>query len=112
VKKEGFVVAAAVFSAMEADRIITLLKVNSIPAYKIGGATDMYTLSASRTMQEIYVPEEDLELAKQIIGNVSTSQDLSLDDSPKTPRSARVAALITLILLIAGIVFSFIHDFM
>ncbi|MBP7059704.1 MAG: hypothetical protein KBA87_04690 [Lachnospiraceae bacterium] len=66
-KKERFAVVTAVFSAMEAERIITLLKVNSIPAYKVSGATDLYSLSYARTMQEIYVSEENLELAKQII---------------------------------------------
>ena len=66
-KKERYTVATAVFSTIEADRIITLLKVNSIPAYKVSGATDLYSLSSNRTMQEICVPEKDLELAKQII---------------------------------------------
>lgn len=60
-------IAATVNSKAEAEKMVTKLEVNSIKATVYSAITDIYSLGSKRTMYEILVDDEKLDLAQAIL---------------------------------------------
>lgn len=60
-------IAATTRSKAEAEKMVTKLEVNSIKATVYSAITDIYSLGAKRTMYEVLVDDEKLDLAQAIL---------------------------------------------
>lgn len=105
--KDQFVAAAITVGETDAETIIALLKQGDIPAYRIGGVTDIYAASAARSLQEVMVPADRLDEAKAMITEAGIPlTPRHLDEGSGTPREKRIIAGVIAALVIAGVIFA------
>ncbi len=110
-KKDAFLISVS--SDLEASMIIPVLIDNEIPAYKkfkgSGSYTNIY-MGMSKMGIDIYVPEEQLAKAKEIVRSMSYQKESSFSDNELDEiekdfaRKRRIRVWIAILLFMPGII--------